>query len=383
MIIVRARHRLLWALLLGVAGSLLWAPRALDAQRSVPAGGRARPAVDTAALSSATGARIRAGSVVTPDTVEVGDPFTLVVTVVVPADARVEWPSIQDTAAVVAMRAPVRIVDEGTKLGSRRERAEYQLSAWDVGQLPIGMPDVLVRQGASTVRVPLTDMRIMVRSVLPGDSTLHVPKPARDLFPRVVPWWQRWWPALLVVAALALLWWLWRRRRTPAAVRSAAPPLDPYARAVHEFDRLDTLALPDAGEAGRYVALSVDVLHMYLALRIPEARASLTSGELLLAVASDARVPHDRLLSLLADADGVKFAAHEVSPARARVLATEARSVVEHVEQADRLQRAAAEAARQAAQEAAERDQRELEDRARRASRKPRSGASGPKAGAR
>lgn len=333
---------------------------------------------DTAFLTSRTGARVRAGTLVQPDTVEVGDPFTFVVMVSVPANARVEWPTIADSAATVAMREPVRLVDEGTKLGTRQERAVYTLSAWDVGSLPIGMPDVVVRFDTATVRVPLRDARVFVRTVLPGDSTQHIPKPARDLFPRVVPWWQQWWPALLVMAALALLAWLWRRRRRQSALRPAAAPLDPFARAQHEFDRLDRLGLADAGEAGRYVALAVDVLRLYLVARVPSAALSSTTAELIGAVGDDPRVPRDRLLSLLTDVDGIKFAARLVSPARARELAATSRSIVEHVEGAEQARRAAEEAARRAAAAAVVKEREETEERARRASRTPR----GPKAGA-
>ncbi len=324
---------------------------------------------DTSFLSAPIGGRVRAGSLVQPDTVEVGDPFTFVVTLVVPATARVEWPAITDSSAVVAMREPVRIIDEGTKLGQRRERAVYTLSAWDVGTLTLGMPDIVVRFERSSMRVPLGDATIFVRSVLPGDSTQHVPKAARELFPRVVPWWQQWGPALLVLAALGLLWWLWRRRRRAKPVVVSAALLGPFARAQYEFDRLERLGLADAGEAGRYVALSLDVLRWYLAARLPVAALSLTSAELIAVLGDDPRVPRDRLLSLLTDTDGIKFAARLLSPKRARELAAGARSIVEYVEGAER--------ARQEAEEAA-REQRETEDRARRASRAPR----GPKAGA-
>lgn len=329
-------------------------------------------------MLTSNGAKVRAGSLVRPDTVEVGDPFTFVVTVVVPANARVEWPAIQDTAAVVAMRAPVKVIDEGTKLGSRRERAEYTLSAWDVGSLPLRMPDAVVRYGQTTMRVPLGDARVFVRSVLPGDSTQHVPKPARDLFERVVPWWQLWWPALLVLAAIGLLWWLWRRRKRvrAAAVRPAG--LDAYGRAVHEFDRLDRLGLADAGEAGRYVALALDVMRLYLAQRVSGALLSLTSGELMEVLANDTRIPHDRLWSLLADVDGIKFAARMVSPSRARELAATARGIVDDIEQRERARRAAEEAARKAAEAAAAREKQEAEELARKASRAPR----GPRSGA-
>lgn len=338
----------------------------------------AAQAVDSSFLPSPTGARVRAGSLVQPDTVEIGDPFSFVVTVAVPAGARVEWPSLADSAAVVAMREPVRIIDEGTKLGTHRERAVYTLSAWDVGALPIGLPDVVVRFDTTTVRVPLGDAKVIVRSVLPGDSTQHVPKPARDLFPRVVPWWQQWWPALAVLAALALLWWVWHRRRRAAVGPPVQGPLDPFTRAQHEFDRLERLGLADAGEAGRWVALSLDVLRLYLAARLPAATLSLTSGELIDAIGDDPRVPRDRLWSLLADIDGIKFAARLVSPTRAHELAATARAIVEHIEGAEQARRAAEEAARQQAAAQAARERRESEERARRASR----GSRGPKAGA-
>ncbi|WP_156798951.1 hypothetical protein [Gemmatimonas aurantiaca] len=335
----------------------------------------AQPTVPPSTLGTPSGSRVQAGKLVRPDTVEIGDPFTLIVTVVVPTDARIEWPTITDTAATVAMRAPVKVIDEGTNFGGRRERAEYTLSAWDIGTLHIDLPDAVVRYGDVTMRVPMSDARVFVKSVLPGDTTLHVPKPARDLFPRVLPWWQRWWPALLVIAGLGLLWWLWRRLRRRKLAVAAAPPLDPYARAIHEFDRLDRLALAEAGESGRYVALAVDILRLFVAARLPDVELSQTSAELLVAAIDDPRVPRDRLISLLADADGIKFAARRVSPPRAREIGGEARAIVEHFERVDR-ERRAAEAAATAAAIAAEANARqELEDRARRDSRRPKSGA--------
>jgi LPXTG-motif cell wall-anchored protein len=109
------------------------------------------------------------------------------------------------------------------------------------------------------LRVPL-DAQVYVRSVLPGDTTQHVPKPARDLFPRVIPWWEQWWPAVAILLTLALLYWLFKRRKRKAVESVVTKPLDPYERAKHDFERLDRLALPDSGESGRFVALAVEVL---------------------------------------------------------------------------------------------------------------------------
>lgn len=314
--------------------------------------------------------RIQAGSLVRPDTVEIGDPFVFVVSVAVPSSARVEWASITDSAATVAMKGAVRIIDEGTKLGVHRERAEYTLTAWNVGSLLLDVPDATVRLGNSTTKVPLGAARVFVRSVLPADTTQRVPKPARDLFEREVPWWQRWWPALLVLAALAALWWYIRRRKRRVPDRALEPPLDAYVRAVLEFERLERMQLAEAGESGRAIALATDVLRMYLAERNPNAVLSLTSAELMLVALEDDRVPHDRLLSLLADVDGVKFAARVVTPTRARELVTETRAVVAAIEEVVKARRAAEAAARQAAEAAAERARVEAEEAARKASRK-------------
>lgn len=338
------------------------------------AAAQAAPPVSRGVLTPPTGSRVKAGFLVRPDTIEVGDPFTLIVTVVVPEGARIEWPTLDDTTAMVVSRAPTKVTEESMRAGGRTERAEYALAAWNVGVLPIGLKDAVVRYGSTTLNVPLGDANVFVKSVLPGDTSMHKPKPPRDLFPRVVPWWQRWWPALLVLAALGLLWWLLKRRRKRAAT-TVHTALDPYARAVHDFERLDRLALADAGERGRYVALAIDVVRTYLVLRNPLAALSLTSSELIGAVADDERIPRDRLISLMADGDGIKFARRVVSGTRARDLAADARAVVDHIEAAERARRAAEDAARAAAVKAEREAKQRDEDAARRKSRRPKAGA--------
>ena len=144
---------------------------------------------------------------------------------------------------------------------------------------------------------------------------------------------------------------------------------------MHDFDRLDRLALADAGERGRSVALAIDVVRTYLVQRNPRAVLSLTTSELIGAVADDERMPRDQLLSLMADGDGIKFARRVVSGTRVRELAADARAVVDHIEAAERARRAAADAARAAAAKA-ERDAKQTdEDEARRKSRRPKAGA--------
>jgi hypothetical protein len=311
--------------------------------------------------------RIRTGRVVQPDTVNVADPFLMTVTIEAPADARVEWPSIDDSTAKVSQRAPVAISDTLIN-GVKRETARYTLAAWDTGGLVIEMKDALVHTGATTVSVPLSGSRIYVASVLPRDTSMQVPKPAKNLFPRVIPWWERWWPAAVVVVVLLLLWWLLRRRRK--VKRTAVASLDIYSRAMHDFARLERLALADSGERGRFVALAVEVLRTYLAARIPQATMSKTSSELVIAVREDTRVPVTRLAPLLGEADAIKFARLPIDAPRARQLGMEARTVVEEIEKAEKARVAAIEAEReQKARDESERKELE-EDEARRRSRR-------------
>jgi hypothetical protein len=344
-----------------------------QSRRPQPSARAARASAPAATADSVAESAFPLRLLVRPDTVTVAQPFSLVVAIDVPGTATVQWPTITDTAAVVAMRAAPRITTE-QRGDLRRETAEYPLAAWDVGLLPLALPDIIVRTPLGVQKVSLRDARVRVNTVLPLDTSLHVPRPARDLFPRVVPWWEAWLPAAAVVAALGLLWWLWRRRRN-RPVRRPPIVLDVYQRALHDFDRLQRLALADVGERGRAVALALEVVRTYVSVRVPAALLSRTSGELLDAVRDDARVPIDRLSALLAEADGIKFARRAVTVERARALHDESRAVVESVERAEQARRQLVDDERKA-HERAERDARaQAEDQARRQSKRPKAGA--------
>lgn len=285
------------------------------------------------AQSAAARPAVQAGVVVRPDTVTVGDPFTVTARVRVPRDARVEWPQVNDTAATIAPRAPMTRRDGVSDSTMREEIAEYQVAAWDTGQLATEWPAALVIVGDDTVPVRLADARVYVRSVLSADTAEHVPRPAKPPFVQVVPWWERWWPALLALAALAVLLWWRLRRRAPVVATASAPILGAYERAMAAFDRLERLALSDAGEHGRAVTLAVDIVRSYLLSRNPRTSLAHTSAELLASVADDVRVPVPSLVSLLVGVDAVKYAQRPLDAAEARVLVADARALVQHVEQ--------------------------------------------------
>ena len=284
-------------------------------------------------LAAAQGslAAVRFGVTTTPDTVTVGDSVVLRVRVSAPPGATITFPTGPDSGAQVEAIAS-RVVAPNATAGGVDQTASYTVVPWDVGEVAARLGDVVVTLGGETRRIPLADAVVHVKSVLPRDTTLRVPKPARPPFDLPVPWWKRWWPLLVALAVLGLLlWWWWRRRRRNAGAPGSE---DAFAFAEREFGRVESLGLVDAGERGRHVALMVDVLRDYLALRLPEARASLTSPELVRALRADGRVPHARLAALLEEADLVKFARRPIAPDRAHALGRDARTIAREVETA-------------------------------------------------
>lgn len=270
--------------------------------------------------------RLQNGVIVAPDTVRVGDPFTVSVRVRAPQGAVIEFPPAPDSGVAVEPLDPVRIRTTADSIAVD-QTAEYRLAAWRVGYLPIEFADVIVRQDIGTRRVPITDAFVIVATVLPADTAQQVPKPPREPFLFGVPWWVWAVLAAAAVALLALLAWLWRRsrRRPPARVA-------PIAVAEREFDRVESLGLVAAGEPARHVDLMVEVLRDYLAASMPGAATSLTSSELAGVLRRARAAQHARCATLLAEADLVKFAAHRIGAERATSIGREARSIVTAVD---------------------------------------------------
>lgn len=276
------------------------------------------------------GARVSYGVKTSTDTVRIGDPFTLSIRVRAPVGAAIEFPAGPDSTSAVQLIDP-RTVRTTMDTAAIDQTATYRLAAWDIGPQSILLGDVVVRGEGADRQIPVGRQSIFVRSVLPADTSLRVPKPARPLIDQGVP---RWWLWALVAAAVALallaLWWWWRRRR-----RHVVPPVeDPLAIAEREFARVEALRLIEAGEHGRHVALMVDVLRDYLAARNPRSPLALTTSELTRALHREPSVPLERLSRLLDEADLIKFARRPVAREHATDLGREARLIVRTIEAA-------------------------------------------------
>lgn len=281
---------------------------------------------------------VRIGVDVMPDTVTVGDRFTVIVRVRAPAGSTFEFPTSTDSAAKVDLAAPPAIAEpkppRAATAGSPPEVeqvAAYRMAAWDIGPQSLGLSSIVVRSGIVERTVPLASYQVFVRSVLPADTTLHVPKPARDVLAFAYPWWLKWLLiALGILLAALLAWWLWRMYK-----RWKNRPVHPAALAQREFHRIEKLGLPDKDQSALHVALMTDVMRAYLAARAEGVRESQTSTELVAAANASGLLDPELsrgLAELLHQSDLAKFAAWRLDAARARELGEAARAVVKRVE---------------------------------------------------
>ncbi|HKN65955.1 MAG TPA: DUF4381 family protein [Gemmatimonadaceae bacterium] len=279
----------------------------------------------TVAAAQATGTPIpvQAAVGIEPDTVRVGDPFVVQIGIRAPLGATIAFPPAPDSTGPVQGIDPVR-VETRPDSGGVVQWGYYRVAAWDVGDQPITLGDVVVTLGGRTRRIPIAGRKVFVASVLPADTAQRVPKPPRPLYEFAAPMWWLWLALAAIAVLLLLFWWWWRRRKRG---RPLAVP-DPFARAEREFARIQALRLIEAGERGRYVTLVVEVLRDYLAARYKKAPLSLTSTELLAALRGERAVPNDQLMRVLTETDLIKFARRPVTAERAQEIGREARAIV-------------------------------------------------------
>lgn len=312
-----------------LAGAVALAPAAVVRAQATPRAARAP-------------ANVQLGTAIQPETVTVGQHFTATVRVRVPAGTQLRFPAHPDTGAHVDTAAPVTRTDAHAA-DYDEATVRYVLAAWDTGAQPIGIDDVVVATTAGDRMVPLAGLRVIVRSVLPADTSKRVPKPPRDRVPVSVFDWRPWAIAAAILALIALIAWLaWRWRRRARA------PLTPYAWAQRELQRIAQAGW-DTSDPARYGAAVADVLRGYLARSFPPARLSETTRELAASLGGVDAVPRDRAIPLLEAVDLVKFAQRGMTADDARAAGVTVREIIDETERRLAAARAAAAERRKAA----------------------------------
>lgn len=286
-----------------------------------------------ALLAAAHGAtaqtNVRWGFVVEPETASVGQPATLTVRVRVPLGTKVTFPVAVDSTASVEPLDPVSVSEE-TRDGQLFATATYRFLAWELGDVEIPIGVVRLERDQRTQELVIPPSKIVVQTVLPRDTAQRKPRPARNIALLPPAGWPWWWYALAAVVLALVVGWLLQRRR-----HRAPPPVDPYADAQRAFGHIATLDLISAGEPGKHVTASVEVLRRFLAMRDHRAALALTGAELSSIVRGDGAVPTPRVSALIARADAAKFAPDDVDATVAESVAAEAAAIVAEVHRAD------------------------------------------------
>ncbi len=297
--------------------------------------------VALAALATSAGAQSPVDSLgrvtarVIPDTVTVGQPFVVSLRAIPPRGRQAVAPAVPDTGGLVEPLDPANVTRRGDTLLVR-----YRLIAWEPGVLTIPLGPVLMRLDSNEVSVPV-DVRVVVASVLPAEAANRVPRNARELFPVSARWWERWWQWTLVLMATVAAVYLferWRRRERTPVIDTASP----LAEAEAAFARLEARRLLSAGEGGRHVALSAEIVRQYLASVEPTLALALTNAELLDAIAPIPGMPDRQLAQLLDQVDAVRFGGTRADDATAQRVGGLSRALVRDI---DRVRSAMAEQA--------------------------------------
>jgi hypothetical protein len=166
----------------------------------------------------------RAVAAIHPDTVRVGEPFTLGISFRASPDAVVRFPAVLNTGEELEQLEASAAWHESS--GSVW-RAYYRLTAWITGVVQLPELSVTVVDYGSGARpagreVILSTPAVTVASVLPADSAALSLRPARPPVPRRA---NSWLVALAILLALALLALVLRLVR--AAARRPQPVPDP------------------------------------------------------------------------------------------------------------------------------------------------------------
>lgn len=268
---------------------------------------------------------------VTPEAPAIGEPITVELRVRAPAGTQVRFPVLPDTGTRIEPLDPRALRDASTaELVDRT--AIYRLIAWDTGTVSVAFSDVALTLDGAERRYPVRLPDIRVRSVLPADTALRVPREARGPLDALSLRW-RLWIALAVLGWLA--WWGIRRWRARRAALVAFEANDAAYRAREAFAHVAALDLIAAGEPGRHLLAHSAVLRRYLGARWPMAAPQLTAQELAEALpATDFPILPERLVAFVARAEAVAFAKAPLASADAERLGIEATCMVEDLETA-------------------------------------------------
>ncbi len=243
-----------------------------------------------------------------PDSVRIGERITLNLYIDgVPADAQVIFPVMSDTGLITALGPPLILADRGD--GSRS--AQYELAAWDVGELVLPATQIQIITDDSELEIPLPDVTVRVISVLPADASADT-LPWRPPSDVVGGNWSLAEELTGVGLALAIMLAvaIYARRRGVSLPVPIPPGPVPRDRALDALRRLAESGLAEGGEMKAFYSYLSQIVREFIAGSGEAWGLDLTTNDIAaaLAAAGVAQEEQDVLRQVLDTADTVKFA---------------------------------------------------------------------------
>ncbi len=261
-----------------------------------------------------------------PDSLLIGDPLKLTLTVEAPADGQLKLPDWNESLDPFELLAPPDTVASSVAGDIRRLTLELQVTCYLTGD-QVFQPIPVTWKSPDEARADSAETEphiVFVRGVVPdsilalADTTTqkhHLLQPNRQVrvgytLADFIPW------ALilvgLVVVFLLLRWWIRKRKKPAETVAAGPPPRPPDEIALEELDTLRDRQLYQKGKIKEYYSELSGILRRYFEARYGIPALESTSFQLL----RDMERPlgdgnlHGLLKAILEDADLAKFAKH-------------------------------------------------------------------------
>lgn len=268
--------------------------------------------------------RVRAS--VEPDSVMIGDRFTLTIEVEKDMMQGIAFPSFTppegegENGEPLSMECIVDAPVDTVAVEGRRQRLRkrYEMAAFDEGIYSLGRPQVLYADKNIVDTLYAPDSLRVVVATFQIDSTSHAifdMKPQKTLRFRFgeVSGYLSWALAVAVVLALvvfALVKYLEKRGKRISDLWRPAPPLPPHIVAITALEQLHNQKLWQNNRHKLYYSALSDILRTYLAGAFGVGAMEMTTDEIVEAI-RDIDLPQKSAMDLVAvlrDADLVKFA---------------------------------------------------------------------------